>query len=92
MTKGVGLAERGVQVLTEGESPDSCSLDNQKPLKCDIEATRHLPALPQRSELRVGESPRLAASIGSDGVKLVERRHDEKVSKVVFGLAVGADI
>lgn len=79
-------------MITEGESPDSRSLDNQKPWKCDSEATRHLPALSQRSELRVGEPPRLAASICSDGVELVERRHDEKVSKVVFGFAVGADI
>lgn len=86
------MAGSGVRELTEGDSSESRSLDNQKPSKCDIEATRHLPALPQRSELRVGESPRLAASIGSNGVELVERRHDEKVSKVVFGLAVGADI
>lgn len=52
----------------------------------------NLPALLQRPQLSVREAPRLAAPIRSDGVELVERRHDEKVAQVVLRLPVRADI
>lgn len=92
MIEGICSDLTALEPSREGKRSASHSLGDQKPLKGDIDGTRHLPALPKRSQLCVGEPSRLTASIGSDGVELVKRRHDEKISKVVFGFAVGADI